>query len=75
MKLKIATPPPLPKPELIEEPSVVPADAPELEAGRIVDRLLNGEFTRAQTDVALEPLGFGFCRTCFAYRAVVHECR
>ena len=67
--------PPLPKPELIEEPSLVPADAPELEAGRIVDRLLSGELTRAQADQALEPLGFGFCRQCFEYRAVIHEHR
>jgi len=67
--------PPQPKPAVIEEAGHVPADAPELEAGRIVDRLLGGELTRAQADRALEPLGFGFCRQCFEYRAVIHEHR
>jgi hypothetical protein len=45
----------------------VPANAPEILAGPIVAKLMDGELTRAQADAALAPLGYLFCRTCFAY--------
>jgi hypothetical protein len=42
----------------------VPADAPELQASRIVGKLLTGDVTRAKAEEQLEGLGYGFCPHC-----------
>jgi hypothetical protein len=52
----------------------VRADAPELQASRIVGKLLAGDVSRAKTEEQLDALGYVFYRNCWAHRKLEYKC-